>query len=58
MTKLRDHLRIPIGTNESTESNRQLLFPFDFERFAVELRIEPQRADTVQFQVRLKDIAT
>ena len=62
MTKLRDHLGIPIGTYEDRDAPSegqayQLLLPFD-RPIELELRVNPKRADTVQFQVRLKDIAS
>ena len=66
MTKLRDHLQMPIGTNEEAtevlnaqpghQNLYQLALAFD-QPIELELRVMPQKADSVQFQVRLKDIA-
>ena len=36
---------------------QQLLLPFD-RPMVLELRMSPQKADSVQFQVRLKDVAS
>jgi transcriptional regulator with XRE-family HTH domain len=59
MGKLRDHLRVPIGENDFSPSTAetQMLLPFDFEQFAIDLRISPQRA-TVQFDVQIKKVAS
>jgi hypothetical protein len=55
MTKLRDHL----GVDRDTGVGRkyQLLLPFD-QPIELEVRVSPQRADTVQFEVQLKEIAS
>jgi transcriptional regulator with XRE-family HTH domain len=57
MTKLRDHLNMPIGSNEGPEAPDngqvyQLLLPFE-QPIDLELRVTPKRADAVQFEVRL-----
>lgn len=61
MTKLRDHLDLPIGTNEvsreSMENTHQLLLPFD-RRIDFELTVTPKEPAAVQFQVRFKNIAS
>lgn len=61
MTKLRDVLGVPIGSNEDLDAPEpttyQLLLPFD-RPIGIELKVAPQRADTVQFQVQLKNLAS
>ena len=62
MAKLCDHLRIPIGTSEDVDApsegrTYQLLLPFD-QPLELELKVSPKRADTVQFQVQLKGVAS
>jgi transcriptional regulator with XRE-family HTH domain len=62
MTKLRDHLDMPIGSNEGREAAddrevHQLLLPFD-RSIDFELKVTPKSADAVQFEVRLKHIAS
>jgi len=57
MAKLVEHLDIRIGPIRASESQvHQLLLPFD-PPINVELRLTPQRADTIQFLLQLKDLA-
>ena len=59
MQKLRDHLNVPIGESDVPPPpvDAQLLLPFDFDQFAIQLKISPQRA-TVQFEVQVKQVAS
>ena len=59
MTKLRDHLKMPIGTDEDTQGVNQteadkiyqFTLPFD-ESISIEVRIGPARADSAHVQIR------
>jgi transcriptional regulator with XRE-family HTH domain len=62
MTKLRDHLQMPIGTSEDAiapidDRTYQFLLPFD-PPIDLELKVTPKRPDIVQFQVQLKSAAS
>lgn len=62
MTKLRDHLKLPIGTHEdvdqqTAESVYQLILPFN-RAVGLELRVIPKTAATVQIQVQIKNLAS
>jgi len=59
MTKLRDHLKMPIGTEEEPpepSEMHQLALPFE-PPLDLEFRVTPKGPDTVQFEVRLKQAA-
>ena len=62
MTKLRDYLQVPIGTQENDDqqaglNSYQLVFPFD-RTINLEVRISPQRTEAVQVQVQFKSVAS
>ncbi len=66
MTKLRDHLKMPVGTNEDTHGVKteefadqiyQFTLPFD-ESISIEVRIGPARADSANVQIRCARIAS
>ena len=63
MVKLRDHLHMPIGTDEAPqEANRslevgyQLVLPFD-QPANLELKVTRKSEDVVQVELRLKALA-
>jgi hypothetical protein len=63
MIKLRDHLLMPIGTDEvAQETNRtlevgyQLVLPFD-QPANFELKVTRKTQDVVQLELRLKGLA-
>jgi transcriptional regulator with XRE-family HTH domain len=61
MTKLSDHLGIPVGSDEKaleslSRETIQMLLPFE-KPVNIEFRIGPRRADAVQIQVQIKDLA-
>lgn len=62
MTKLRDHLGLPIGSDEDADATAerrsyQLLLPFD-QVIEVHLKVLPKSADAVQFEVQFRDFAS
>jgi transcriptional regulator with XRE-family HTH domain len=61
MTKLRDHLDVPIGSTDEVEIPQvityQLLLPFD-QPIGIEVKVAPGRQNSVQFEVQLKNIAS
>jgi hypothetical protein len=63
MIKLRDHLQMPIGTDEVAQETSgwvevgyQLVLPFD-QPTNLELRVTRKTQDVVQLEVRLKGLA-
>ena len=64
MIKLRDHLLMPIGTDEDTQKPRglmevayQLALPFD-QPANFELKVTRKAQDVVQIEFRLKNLAS
>lgn len=64
MIKLRDHLHMPIGTDEAAqETNRwlevgyQLVLPFD-RPANFELKVTRKTQDVVQLEIRMKGLAS
>lgn len=59
MTKLRDHLMMPIGTNDGPDQQietHQLLLPFD-PPMGIEFKVTPKGPKSVQLEIQLKDVA-